>query len=153
MPDEIPLPPPKPDEPYVALSLQQPWAWLMIRPDIIGADARAAARAARQIKDIENRKWQTRVRGWVYVHASKTIDREGYVFAGQHFPDITLPAESEMQRGGIIGRMRIDDCVLHHGSPWFFGPWGFVIGDSYPNPFRPFGGSLQFFGCKEAFLL
>jgi len=52
------------------ISIRQPWAWLIVRPDIIGEDTRARAYAAGLIKDIENRDWLTRYRGPVAIHAS-----------------------------------------------------------------------------------
>jgi hypothetical protein len=73
-------------------------------------------------KPIENRTWKTRVRGWVLVHASR-----------------------DLQRGGIIGAMRIDDCVTADASPWFTGPYGFVIGAAVQLPFLPVSGKQGFF--------
>jgi hypothetical protein len=47
--------------------------------------------------------------------------------------------------GGIIGRAEIVDCVRQHESPWFEGPWGFVLANAQPIDFIPCRGQLGFF--------
>ena len=47
-----------PDIPVKALSIQQPWAWLIVNGH----------------KDIENRDWRTNFRGPVAIHAGKKIE-------------------------------------------------------------------------------
>lgn len=86
-------------------------------------------------KDVENRDWATRGRGWVIVHAgvSKTE------------LDMDNPREAAMPRGGIVGMMKIVDCVEQMDSRWFFGRYGFVIGAAYPLPLIPCKGQLGFF--------
>ena len=130
-----------------ALSLRQPWAWLMIRPDIVGEEERAAARDRGHIKDIENRKWRTHYRGRVLVHASKAKDQNDYDSAAGLAAKIgiQLPPWGDLQRGGIVGEFAITNCVSEHGSPWFFGPFGFTVADAKPLPFRPCKGMLGFF--------
>lgn len=109
-----------------ALSIRQPWAWLIIQG----------------YKDVENRKWQTNYRGKLYVHASKIIDMKAYnIF--RDFYD--LPDLETLQRGGIIGQVEIVDCVKSHQSDWFEGPFGFVLKNSKPLPFKPCRGKLGFF--------
>lgn len=46
-----------------ALSVRQPWAWLILHAG----------------KDIENRTWRTRYRGPLLIHASKAIDTVAYL--------------------------------------------------------------------------
>ena len=58
--------------PFPALSVIQPWPWLILRPDVREPAARAELRAAGLMKDVENRDWPTHVRGWVLLHASAT---------------------------------------------------------------------------------
>jgi hypothetical protein len=85
-------------------------------------------------KDVENRDWLTKGRGWVIVHAGKSkseIDRE--------FDPPDLPV------GGVVGMMKIVDCVTQMASEWFFGRYGFVIGESFPLPLIPCNGALGFF--------
>lgn len=115
----------------LALSIQQPWAWLIVNG----------------YKDVENRSWPTNVRGVVGIHAGKKFDREGYEYVLDCFPQINLPRPDEFERGGIVGRTKITDCVEDSDSPWFFGPHGFVLDQlaSKPLPFVPCRGKLGFF--------
>jgi hypothetical protein len=86
-------------------------------------------------KDVENRDWSTRGRGWFIVHAgvSKTeIDKDD-------------PKEAAMPRGGVVGMARIVDCVEQMDSSWFFGRYGFVLKDAFPLPLIPCRGMLGFF--------
>jgi hypothetical protein len=112
-----------------ALSIRQPWAWLIVHG----------------YKDIENRDWSTRVRGPVLIHAGKTLDREAYRDIQAIAPDIVLPALASLARGGIVGQCEIITCVRTSESRWFFGPYGFVIQHASPLPFRPLKGQLGFF--------
>jgi len=90
-------------------------------------------------KDVENRDWPTRGRGWVIVHAgvSKTE------------LDMDDPHEAAMPRGGVVGMMKIVDCVEQMESRWFFGRYGFVIGEAFPLPLIPCRGQLGFFSLPE----
>lgn len=130
-----------------ALSLRQPWAWLMIRPDITDPAERAAALARHHIKPIENRDWHTKVRGRVLVHASKNMTRDDYATAHAHASGlgIELPPAKDLERGGIVGEFFITDCVLNDPSPWFFGEYGFKVENAKPLPFTPCKGMLGFF--------
>lgn|ERR1700749_783714 len=86
-------------------------------------------------KDVENRDWYTRGRGWFIVHAgiSKSeIDKDD-------------PEEIELPRGGVVGMARIIDCVTQMKSNWFFGKYGFVLEDAFPIDFIPCKGQLGFF--------
>jgi hypothetical protein len=112
-----------------ALSVRQPWSWLIVQG----------------FKDIENRTWQTSFRGTVLIHAGMTMDQEGYEDVRARFPDIPLPPIEELDRGGIVGQCDITDCVSQSDSQWFSGPYGFVIENATPLPFRPLRGKLGFF--------
>jgi hypothetical protein len=84
-------------------------------------------------KDVENRDWPTRGRGWVIVHAGKSkseLDEDSP-------PDLPL--------GGVVGMMKIADCVEQMDSEWFFGRYGFVISDAFPLDLIPCKGALGFF--------
>ncbi len=132
-----------------AISVIQPWAWLIARPDLATAELRAAVRAHGQIKDIENRDWETGKRGWVLLHASATKlarwDWEAAaLFAGKR--GVELPMRDAMPRGAFVGAIRIDGCVSQSASRWFVGKWGFQIGAAVPFATPIEGrGSLQFF--------
>ena len=123
-----------------ALSIRQPWAWLICNAG----------------KDIENRNWPTRFRGRVLIHAGKTMTRADYevcVIYCSGLPDGTLredfrfPMFDELkdQCGGIIGETEIIGCVTESESVWFCGEYGFVLQNSKPLPFTPCKGSLSFF--------
>jgi hypothetical protein len=130
---------------WKALSLQQPWAELMVRG----------------IKLIENRDWRRSFRGPVLVHASKTFDEEAFhrCSDGSIVPIVTglpyaademLPIRSEdLHFGGIIGMFTIVDCVTQSNDPWFFGKYGYIVKDPRPLPFVPLRGQLGFFDVAE----
>ena len=117
-----------------ALSIRQPWAWLILHGG----------------KDIENRTWRTNVRGTILVHAAKGMTKQEYYDVAQMVgPDFRLPAYEALQRGGIVGKVEIVDCVTHSISPWFFGPCGFVLRNPQSTEFRPYRGELGFFDVTE----
>lgn len=116
-----------------ALSIRQPWAWLIVHG----------------YKDVENRDWPTRVRGRVLVHAGKKLDREGYNWLRLYHPGIPLPMADQLECGGIVGEATVLDCVDDHDSPWFFGRYGFVLGNARPLPFHPMPGKLGFFDATD----
>ena len=86
-------------------------------------------------KDVENRDWPTKGRGWFIVHAgvSKTE------------LDMDDPKEAAMPRGGIVGMARIIACVQAMDSRWFFGRYGFVLADAFALPLVACRGQLGFF--------
>ncbi len=117
------------------LSFKQPWAWLLVNG----------------FKDVENRNWRTHYRGKVLIHASKQPDLscfypDGSLILGKHPYPASIPAHLEaFQYGGIIGEVTITDCVDESNSPWFWGRYGFVIGEARPLPFAPLRGQLGLF--------
>ncbi len=112
-----------------ALSIQQPWAWLI----------------AQGHKDIENRTWPTVYRGPVLIHAGKRLDpqTEQIRWVVQRQFGILIPAALDL--GGIVGIASVEDCVQQSASPWFSGPYGFVLKDARPLPFTPCRGLLGFY--------
>jgi len=66
--------------------------------------------------------------------------------------DIPLPAFDDLERGGVIGRAQLVDCVTNHDSPWFAGKFGFVLQDAKPLPFLPYKGQLGFFDVPDELL-
>lgn len=121
----------------VAISIRQPWAWLIIHAG----------------KDIENRSWPTRFRGRVLIHASKGMTEQEYRDACNFMATDSrlqaalklLPEMSKLQRGGIIGESELTDCVTDTESPWFVGEYGFVLRNPKPLQFRAVKGALGFF--------
>lgn len=116
-----------------ALCIRQPWAWLIVNGH----------------KDIENRSWNTNVRGRVLIHAAKGMTREEYEIARDCALwisiDIPLPTFNDLKRGGIIGSVEIVDCVTQSDSPWYYDEYGFVLRNPKPLPFAPMKGRLGFF--------
>ncbi len=117
-----------------ALSIRQPWAWLIVHG----------------YKDVENRTWATRCRVPLLVHAGLTLD-PGYDRAAELARElgIALPAASDLPRGAIVGRVRIVDCVTWHPSRWFEGPYAFVLADAEPIEPIPMKGMLGLFAVPE----
>lgn len=118
-----------------ALSVQQPWAWAIVNGH----------------KPVENRGWSTGYRGELLIHAGKTFDLEGYGWLLRSGLLEHVPTRAELDLGGIVGQTRIIDCVDQMDSPWFFGPFGFVLDPSAsrPLPFRPLRGHLGFFDVPQ----
>lgn len=120
------------------ISIRQPWAWLIMNSG----------------KDIENRTWHTNIRGRVLIHAAKGVTKDewrcAWGWVRECCPEVWEKACREIEagtieRGGIIGSVEIVDCVKRSGSPWFVGPYGFVLRDPQPLPFQPCRGQLGFF--------
>ncbi len=111
-----------------ALSIRQPWAWLI----------------ANGHKDIENRTWRTKFRGKFLVHAGKKFDNAGYDWVANEM-NIALPDKKAFELGGIVGRAEIIACVSRSDSAWFTGPIGFIIQNAAALPFHACRGRLGFF--------
>lgn len=111
-----------------AISVNQPWAWLIVNG----------------LKDIENRSWPTNYRGTVLIHAGKKFDEDFDYSFWEGIAGTTVPIVPF--QGGIIGQVDIIDCVEESDSPWFFGRYGFVLANAkqFYNP-RPCKGALGFF--------
>lgn len=130
------------------LSVRQPWAWLIVNG----------------FKPIENRTWRTKFRGRILIHAGRQMTREEWRTAAafavehcgvslEHFCDGGAAHFSCLDRGGIVGSAEIVDCVDGHESPWFVGPFGFVLRDPHARSFTPYRGALTIFQVPEAELL
>lgn len=98
-----------------ALSIKQPWATLI----------------ASNIKNIENRTWQTKYRGRIYIHASQKLASVGFNSVGgcadlltmEQWHSLDKSTKSQLVRSrftasAIIGEVDIVDCVLNHPSIW-----------------------------------
>ncbi|MCT4602469.1 MAG: ASCH domain-containing protein [Marinifilum sp.] len=115
-----------------ALSIRQPWAWAIVHG----------------YKPVENRSWKTNFRGRIYIHASKTFDKEGYEMIKEHAQELgikDMPKPEEIERGGIVGTATLTNCVSEYPSPWYFGEYGFVLENAKPLNFIPCKGKLNFF--------
>lgn len=118
-----------------ALSIRQPWAWLIVNGH----------------KDIENRDWATNFRGRVLIHAGLTYPKRDYASDAEEYPDQyggSYPARESMI-GGIVGVATITGCVDRSDSKWFMGQYGFTLADAKPLPFVPCKGMLGFFNVPR----
>lgn len=114
-----------------AISVRQPWAWLIVRGH----------------KDIENRSQRTSHRGPLLIHASITMKKRDYDDAAVYAMErgVTIPPAENLERGGVIGKAEIVDCVDKSPSPWFMGPIGYVIENPEPLMFHACAGQLGIF--------
>jgi hypothetical protein len=125
-----------------ALSIRQPWAWLIVNG----------------YKDIENRDWDTKYRGFLLIHAGKQADKAFFVNKGKtlFLPYVErvccasvaarMPERlEEYERGGIIGYVTVQRVVTQSSSPWFSGKYGFVLTQAATLPFIPLRGQLSLF--------
>jgi len=117
-----------------ALSIRQPWAWLIVNG----------------YKDIENRTWSTDFRGRIYVQAGKRIKSDDFPEQRDYIRESGLILPEEPPLGAIVGEMTITDCVNISSSPWFCGPYGFLLTSpvAYEHPIT-YRGQLGFFEVEE----
>lgn len=120
--------------PKMALSVRQPWAWLIFHG-----------------KDVENRNWRTRFRGRVAIHAAMgmtAIEYEDAVRFVRRFDAqlaAVIPKRGDLVRGAILGDTEITDCADFWESPWFVGAYGFTLRGPRPIEPVPCRGQLGFF--------
>lgn len=111
-----------------ALSIRQPYAWLIVNG----------------LKDVENRTWRTGYRGPVLIHAGKTYPKGEYADDFDTYAENGYP-ERESMLGGIVGIATITGCVSSSNSKWWIGPVGFTLSDAKSCPLIPCKGELGFF--------
>ena len=121
------------------ISVQQPWAWLIVN-----------ARSHAHGKDIENRRvWNYKHVGRVRIHAGKTIDTDPDRFPRQRRLiqelGIDIPWD-DLPTGCIVGEATITGIVTESDSPWFEGQTGIELADpvAYTDPI-PCRGMLGIF--------
>lgn len=137
-----------PNLPERALSIRQPWAWAIVNAG----------------KRIENRPRRTHHRGPICIHASLyepkrpdydaclnildqihgTVSQSAMVRKQGRKASMHNSTEGKA-RGGIIATAEIVDCVETSDSPWFSGPYGWVLENVQPVPFIPVKGALGLF--------
>jgi len=121
-----------------ALSIRQPWAWLILHAG----------------KDVENRTWRTSYRGPILIHAAQKGDSEQWYHLWHTRVNWNLPPLAEMGLGGFVGTATIVDCVTDSESVWFDGAYGFVLADVKPLPkFIPYRGRLGLFNVDDSVIL
>src|SRR5258708_35801391 len=92
--------------------VRQPWAWLIVHG----------------FKDIENRSWMTRYRGKLLIQASANLPPKWALDEGRMFAKkrgVNVP--ENLEQGGIVGMVQLEDCVTRSRSKWFEGPVGWVL--------------------------
>ena len=113
-----------------AISIRQPWAWLIVNG----------------YKDVENRIWAAKLRGPVLIHAGKSSSDttpEALAHIKRRYRVTDLP--DKFETGGIVGIAEITDCLKRHRSKWFQGPFGWTLANARRLPFKPCKGQLKFF--------
>jgi hypothetical protein len=113
-----------------ALSIRQPWAWLICHG----------------YKDIET----------VMIHAGQTMTGPDYESCLIFCAGVSDAACSAIPRfetlqaecGGLVGEVELVDCVTQSRSPWFCGKYGFVLKNALTYYFTPCKGTTFFFHPK-----
>ncbi|MEB3884022.1 hypothetical protein [Lyngbya sp. CCY1209] len=69
-------------------------------------------------KSVENRRWQTSYRGELFVHAGRSIDRDGFAFIRRVGAERRMPMQLPL--GQILGSVRVVDCRFEGfmDDPW-----------------------------------
>lgn len=127
-----------------ALSLRQPWAWMVVHGG----------------KDIENRRWITHQRGPFLIHAAQGMKPAEYAaavaFARKADPTLVVPQPGELLFGGIIGKATLVDVLPPCGDAiscfhrWHMPEqYGFRLVEIEPLPFEKVRGSLSFFEVEK----
>ncbi len=115
-----------------ALSLYQPWAWLITTPD--------PKRPRFPIKDVENRLWRLPVLFTVpqriYIHASATwVDIPAQIHQRLEQRGIYIPDKKELPQGAIVGEVSITASSRDSKSEWAdTGRWAFEL--EYPTAYE-----------------
>jgi hypothetical protein len=124
--------PDDPRQPQLALSVWQPWAYLLVTG----------------IKDVENRSWATKHRRRLWIHASKRLDEDAYRAldaSGVHLPE-------HLPRGALVGAVELVGCVRDSPSRWAEpGQWHWQIGQHWalPEPIKMRGRQGLFWVDRE----
>ena len=84
-----------------ALSIRQPWAWLIVNG----------------FKDIENRKWHTQFRGRIYVQSGKRMVLDDFPEQRQYFQSEGIVIPENLTLGAIIGELLriVSSNLITHG--------------------------------------
>jgi hypothetical protein len=120
-----------------AISIRQPWAWLIVNG----------------YKPVENRTWATKYRGPILIHASKTpaLTKDALADLRRDLREqcgIVIP--DELPVSGIVGQVDLVDCVTECTDPldedWHEpGCYAFILRNAKTLPFQPMTGKLNIF--------
>jgi hypothetical protein len=83
-----------------ALSLKQPYAWLIANGYLL----------------VDDRSWGTQYRGPVLIHASKGLYAEYYDYLRAN-TDIPLPSRDKLESGGVVGIANLVLCCQPSDLP------------------------------------
>lgn len=124
-----------------ALSLKQPYAWLIANGYLL----------------VDDRTWGTSYRGVMLIHASKGIYEEYYDYLVAQ-TDLPLPSKDQLGYGGVVGMAQLVLCVRPNNIPPtltreqqadFSGVprnhFGFLFEDAKPLTLMPCPGKLGIF--------
>ena len=122
-----------------AISIRPPWAWAILHAG----------------KDIENRTWNTKIRGTIAIHASQSMSRPYYESAieviGKLAPGAKIPNYEAMVRGAIVGLVELVGCEERTKSKWHVRDhYGFLLAN--PRVLRepiPCNGRLSFWNVPD----
>lgn len=128
--------------PDAALSVLQPWAWLICNPRLLAAENVAP-------KDVENRTWRREFKGPLLIHTGKGFDLDAHfdLCQNERIRRI-MPKMADFDRGGIVGTATVTGCVSQSDSEWFCGPHAFTLRDARPLPFLALRGAQGFFSVQ-----
>ena len=123
-----------------ALSIAQPWAECIISKG----------------KNIENRTWDTKFRGYVAIHASKTKDLGRFEYCQEEYKFNLTPDNVDL--GAIVGIAELVEVVTKKSltretKKWFQGDYGFHLKNiiKLKKPVKV-SGALSFWKVKGRIL-
>lgn len=127
--------------PMQALSLKQPYAWLIANGYLL----------------VNDRTWGTQYRGSILIHASKGLYESYYDYLKANTA-MPLPAKEQLEYGGVVGMANLVLCCQPANMPkdisreqrkHFVGVhdehFGFLFEEAKPLPFMACGGKLGIF--------
>jgi hypothetical protein len=129
------------DLPDLALSVRQPWAWVIIHAG----------------KDIENRTLGSiRAGGMtcrrICIHAASGMTEREYRWAVWKLQPhgVAVPRAADLIRSAIIGVVDVVDIVSSSDSVWFGGPYGLVLKAAKAITPVPAKGKLGYFTWEQS---
>jgi hypothetical protein len=115
------------------LVVRQPWAYLIVHG----------------LKPIENRSWATNYRGPVLIQAASRFSKPDMQAAREYASARGIAIPDVLPVAGVVGIVELTDCVSSHESPWFEGPYGWVLNHARVLPFVPCSGQLGLMNVPE----
>lgn len=130
------------DQPIRALSIRQPWAWAITKG----------------WKPVENRTWKTSYRGPLAIHAGlkeEAGDLDWIIATiaaqtGRPAEELLDDYSERRWLGCYVGSVTMTGCVTSYAtSPWFFGPYGFVLERALSFRSAPWPGQRGIYTVPE----